>query len=79
MKRLVLRLSVICLAVLLISTAIIASDQPAQSPVESNQSANAIAVADSSSGMGLEIALACIVLGGGMVFLFRPKRRVTTA
>jgi hypothetical protein len=76
MRRFVLRFAVLCVAILLVSTAIIASDQGAEAAIESGQPANAVAIAGSQAGIGLEVALASIVLGGGMVFLFRPKRRI---
>ncbi len=76
MRRFVLRICVLCVAVLLVTTAIVASDHDT-APVDTPTKASAhqtVAIAD-QGGMGVDLALGGIVLGGAMVFLFRPKRR----
>lgn len=79
MRRFVLRICVLCVAVLLVTTAIVASDHDT-TPVDTPANASAhqaVAVAD-QGGLGVDVALGGIVLGGAMVFLFRPKRRTTS-
>lgn len=75
MRRYILRVVVLCIAVLLITTAMVASETPNVAPQENAQS-NTVAMTD-AGGYGLDLALGSIVLGGAMVFLFRPKRRTT--
>ena len=63
------------LAVSLFATGMIASTmEPASNDVPVAQvAASPHSIADSS---GISLALLSILLGGGMVFMFRPRRRI---
>lgn len=68
MKGTFTKLAFVILAVLAFCSGMMASSTPPQDQTSQ------LAVSQASSG--IEIALLSILLGGGMVFLFRPKRNV---
>lgn len=75
MSQTLLRLCVGVLVVLILTSCIIANDL--NSPVAEESASDAtqrLAIAEIGSS-GMELALLCIVLGGAMAYLFRPKRR----
>lgn len=70
MTKKLTRLFVAFLAILLFSTGMLAGE--ITQPVPASQS---LAPAQSPSTGGMEVALVSVLLGGAMVFLFRPKRQ----
>lgn len=67
MKHRGLKIAVALLALTLFASGIVAAQVPAPAAEEP-------ASAASTAPGGLEVALISIMLGGAMIFLFRPKR-----
>ncbi len=76
MSHRLVRVLLILLALSALTTVIVASDWASVLPGSAvdPQGDDALAVAPTGSS-GVEVALLSVVLGGGMVYLLRPKRR----
>jgi hypothetical protein len=72
MNRVVSRVLVLLFALLLTCSAILAGEQAVPTGDLDAMTPHAKA---SASGSGIELALLSIVLGGSMIYLFRPKRK----